>query len=200
MLHKAPSQCLTARQQTVVGVRERKQRKKGEGLSATGAATATDPDPVVVCIVRLLAAASMADDRIAFTSGTSTQDNFGATRGPLRFDHRPWTPPQASARCIPRLDQDPSRSLPRLRKDLHLSSAAFSPLHPLQFADALSGIATALCGALLLGRGHAYAPRPESPTRFFHAPSLGPRSGLLPTGSFFSPPNAHPRHSLVGIR
>jgi len=86
MLHKAPSQCLTTRQQTVVGVRERKQWKKGEGLSATGAATATDPDPLVVFIVGLLAAASMADDRIAFTSRASTQDNFGATRGPLRFE------------------------------------------------------------------------------------------------------------------
>ena len=85
VLHKAPSQCLTARQQTVVGVRERKQRKKGEGLSATGAATATDPDPVVVCIVRLLAAASMADDRIAVTSGASSQDDFGAARGPISF-------------------------------------------------------------------------------------------------------------------
>lgn len=84
--HKAPSQCLTARQQTVVGVRERKQRKKGEGLPATGAATATDPDPVVVFIVGLLATAPMADDGIAFTSGASTQDNFGATRGPPRFE------------------------------------------------------------------------------------------------------------------
>ena len=84
-LHKAPSQCLTARQQTVVGVGERKQWKKGEGLPATGAATATDPDPVVVFIVRLLAAASMADDRIAVTSGASSQDDFGAARGPISF-------------------------------------------------------------------------------------------------------------------
>jgi len=86
VLHKAPSQCLTARQQTVVGVRERKQWKKGEGLPATGAATATDADPVVVFIVGLLAAASMADNGITFTSGASPQDNFGATRGPLRFE------------------------------------------------------------------------------------------------------------------
>src|SRR5215467_7438740 len=41
VLQKAPSQCLTARQQTVVGVRERKQRKKRESLPASGAATAT---------------------------------------------------------------------------------------------------------------------------------------------------------------
>jgi hypothetical protein len=51
-----------------VRVRERKQREEGEGLAATGAATATDANPVVMLIVRLLAAASVADDRIAFTN------------------------------------------------------------------------------------------------------------------------------------
>ena len=86
VLHKAPPQCLTARQQTVVRVRERKQREEGEGLPATGAATATDANPVVMLIVRLLAATSMADDRIAFTSGTSPQDDIGAARGPIRFE------------------------------------------------------------------------------------------------------------------
>jgi hypothetical protein len=37
-------------------------------------------------IVCLLAAASMADDRIVFTSGTSPQKNLGAARGPIRFE------------------------------------------------------------------------------------------------------------------
>ena len=69
-----------------MGVRERKQWKKGEGLPATRTATATDADPVVMLIMGLLAAASMADDGIAFTSGASPQDNFGAPRGPLRFE------------------------------------------------------------------------------------------------------------------
>jgi hypothetical protein len=46
-----------------------------------------------------------------------------------------------------------------LQEDLHLPPAAFSPVHALQFADALSGIAAALCAALLLGRGHTYAQR-----------------------------------------
>ena len=77
-----------------MGVRERKQWKKSEGLSATGAATPTNPDPVVMLVVRLLTAASMTDDGIAFTNGASAQDNFGATRGPLRFElvrrHRKW--------------------------------------------------------------------------------------------------------------
>ena len=86
MLHKAPPQCLTANQQTVMGVRERKQRKKGEGLRAPGAAAAADPDPVVVFIVRLLAAASMADDRIAFTNGAAPQDDFGTARSPIGFE------------------------------------------------------------------------------------------------------------------
>ena len=85
-LHKAPPQSLTARQQTVVGVRERKRRKEGEGLPATGAATSPDPDPVVVCIVRLLATASVADDQIASTNRASPQDGFGAVRRPIGFE------------------------------------------------------------------------------------------------------------------
>ena len=37
-------------------------------------------------IMRLLATTSVADDRITFTSGTSPQNNFGATRGPICFE------------------------------------------------------------------------------------------------------------------
>jgi hypothetical protein len=85
VLPKAPPQCLTASQQAVVRVRERKRREEGKGLPATGAATAPDPDPVVVFIVRLLAAASMADDRIAFTHRAAPQDDLGATCGPIAF-------------------------------------------------------------------------------------------------------------------
>ena len=76
---------MTARQQTVVCVWERKQWEKGEGLPATGAATPTDPNPVVMRIVRLLATASMPDDQIASTSGASPQDDFGAALGPIGF-------------------------------------------------------------------------------------------------------------------
>jgi hypothetical protein len=36
-------------------------------------------------IVRLLAAASMANDRIALTNRASPQDDFGAVRRPIRF-------------------------------------------------------------------------------------------------------------------
>jgi hypothetical protein len=86
VLHQAPPQGLTACQQTVVRVRERKTREKGEGPPTNGAATATDTNPVVMFIVRLLAAASMADDRIALTNRASPQDYFGAVRRPIRFE------------------------------------------------------------------------------------------------------------------
>lgn len=85
VLHKAPPQCLAARQQTVLGVRERKQRKEGESLPAIGAATATDVDPVMVFIVSLLATAPMTDDGIAFTNRASAQDSL-ATARPIRFE------------------------------------------------------------------------------------------------------------------
>jgi hypothetical protein len=85
MLHQAPPQCLTARQQTVMSVRERKQREEGEGLPATTAATAPNPDPVVVCIVRLLAATSVANDQIASTKRASPQDDSRAACRPIGF-------------------------------------------------------------------------------------------------------------------
>jgi hypothetical protein len=50
------------------------------------AAPATDAHPVVMLIVRRLAAASMADDRIAFTKGAAPQDHFGALFGPIGFE------------------------------------------------------------------------------------------------------------------
>ena len=77
---------LTASQQAVVRVRERKQRKEGEGLPATVAEAAPDPNPVVMFIVRLLAAAPVADDRIAFTNGASPQNDLNAALGPIGFE------------------------------------------------------------------------------------------------------------------
>jgi hypothetical protein len=76
---------MTARQQAVVGVRERKQREESESLPTTMAATATDPNPIVMLIVCLLAAASVADDRIPFTCRASPQDDVVAVSGPVRF-------------------------------------------------------------------------------------------------------------------
>jgi hypothetical protein len=83
---KTPSQRLTASQQAVVGVRERKYGQKREGLPATGAATTPDHNPVVILIVRLLVAATVPDDRIVFTNGASPQDDFGALYGPVGFE------------------------------------------------------------------------------------------------------------------
>ena len=91
MLLKAPPQCLASSQQAVVGVRERKQWKEGEGLSATWAATAPDLDPVVMLVVRLLASSSVAGDRIAFTNRASPQDDFLALFGPVSFDSLRWS-------------------------------------------------------------------------------------------------------------
>jgi hypothetical protein len=41
-------------------------------------------------IVRLLAAVSVADDRIVFASGASPQNDLGTARGPIRFDLVRW--------------------------------------------------------------------------------------------------------------
>ena len=86
VLHSTPPPCLTTCQQAVVCVRERKPRQECEGLPATGAATATDANPVVMRIVRLLAAASVTDDRIAFTNGASPQNGLGTACGPIGFE------------------------------------------------------------------------------------------------------------------
>ena len=66
-------------------VRERKQWKEGEGLPATVAETAPDPNPVVMLIVRLLATAPVADDRVVCTNGASPQDDLNAAFGPIGF-------------------------------------------------------------------------------------------------------------------
>jgi hypothetical protein len=63
-------------------VRERKQWEESEGLPANWAATA-DANPIVI-LVRLLAAAAVADDRIPFTCWASPQD-LVAVSGPISF-------------------------------------------------------------------------------------------------------------------
>ena len=94
VLHKAPPQCLATSQNAVMGVRKRKPRQEGEGLTATGAAAAADANPVVMFVVCLLAAVSMADDRILFTNGALPQNSFGTAGGPIGFQlvrrNRKW--------------------------------------------------------------------------------------------------------------
>jgi len=67
-------------------IRERKRRQEGEGLPAIGAAATPDSNPVVMFIVRLLAAVTMSDDRITFTNGTPPQDDLGGVCGPASFE------------------------------------------------------------------------------------------------------------------
>jgi len=71
VLHKVLPQCLTARQQTVMRVREREHRKECKGHSAINAAAAMDPNPVVMFVVCLLAAPSVTNDRIPITDRAS---------------------------------------------------------------------------------------------------------------------------------
>ena len=85
VLDQAPLQGLTTSQQAEVCVRERKRREEGEGLPTTGAETATDPNPVVLLIVRLLAPAPVANDRIVLTNGAAPQDDLGALLAPIGF-------------------------------------------------------------------------------------------------------------------
>jgi hypothetical protein len=52
-------------------VRERQEWEESEDLPANWAATTTDANPIVILLVRLLAAAAVADDRIPFTGRAS---------------------------------------------------------------------------------------------------------------------------------
>ena len=67
-----------------MGVRQRKPRQEGKGLPATGTAAAADINPIVMLVVCLLAAVSMADDRILLTNGALPQNGFG-TADPIGF-------------------------------------------------------------------------------------------------------------------
>jgi hypothetical protein len=69
-----------------VRVRKRKGRQGSRGLLAIGAAPATDLNPIVMLIMRLLGAAPVADDRIAFTNGAAPQDHLDALFGPIGFE------------------------------------------------------------------------------------------------------------------
>jgi len=86
MFHKVSPQGLSASYEAVVRVREREGRQKRERLPATSAVSATDLNPVVMLIVSLLAAASVADDRIALTNGAASQNNVGTLIGPTGFE------------------------------------------------------------------------------------------------------------------
>ena len=82
MFLEAPPQRLAAGQQTEVGVGKRKQRKEGERLPAVGAAATPNPDPVVMLVVRLLAAMPVPNNRIVLTDRTQAYDDLVAVVGP----------------------------------------------------------------------------------------------------------------------
>jgi hypothetical protein len=69
--------------------------------------------------MRLLATTSVADDRITFTSGTSPQNNLGATRGPIRFEvvrrRGKWDKQNRTS-----LELCPRRDLPRSEPEAEL--------------------------------------------------------------------------------
>jgi len=64
---------LTTGDQTVVCVRRRKRRQKGECLPAQVADAAPNSDPIVRVVVSLFASAAVADNRVTKTNGTAPQ-------------------------------------------------------------------------------------------------------------------------------
>jgi len=99
-----------------MGVRERKQRQERKGLSATLATTATDLNPVMILIVSLLAASSVADNRPMFTNGASRQDDLIAVSGPISFElvrrGRKWDKENRNSQGVLPLGIGPPRSQP----------------------------------------------------------------------------------------
>ena len=63
-LHKAPPQRLTARDQTVMRVRQGESGQEAKDYSAQRTEAASVPDPIVTLIMGLLPSPAMADDRI----------------------------------------------------------------------------------------------------------------------------------------
>jgi hypothetical protein len=67
-----------------MGVGQGENRKESEGFSAPRAAAATNPNPVVTLVMSLFAPSAMADDRIAQTLRTETNDLFDTSRRPVK--------------------------------------------------------------------------------------------------------------------
>jgi hypothetical protein len=74
MLYKPSQQCLTARDQTVMGVGQGESGKETESSLAELATAAAVLDPIVTVVVRLFAPPAMADDRINQTEGTPANE------------------------------------------------------------------------------------------------------------------------------
>jgi len=83
VLHKTSPQCLTARDQAVLGIRKGESGKETESVFAEFAEPAAVRDPVVTVVMRLLAPPAMTDDRVAQTEGTPAEDRFRTSRCPV---------------------------------------------------------------------------------------------------------------------
>src|SRR5437667_9781205 len=66
-----------------MSVCQRENRQEGKGLATSVTEAASDANPIVMFIVRLLAAATMPDYRLAFTNRALTQNDVGASCGPV---------------------------------------------------------------------------------------------------------------------
>jgi hypothetical protein len=86
VLYETLPERLSASQQAVMRIRDREQREEGECPPANLANPASDLNPVVVFIVRLLMAAAVSDNGIAFTNRASAQQDFIAIASPVAFD------------------------------------------------------------------------------------------------------------------
>ena len=79
-------QRLAAGDETVMAVRRREGRQEGERLAAAVAEAAANPDPIVVFVMRLLAAAAVADDGVLRTDRAAAQDDLCASLAPIVFE------------------------------------------------------------------------------------------------------------------
>jgi hypothetical protein len=79
VLHKTSPQCLTARDQAVMGIGQGESGKKRESQFAESAEPAAIINPVMTVVMCLLAPPAMTDDRIAQTEGTPGKDPFPAS-------------------------------------------------------------------------------------------------------------------------
>jgi len=83
VLHKTSPQCLTTRDQTVMGIWQGESRQKTESMFADFAEPAAVLDPVVTVVMRLLAPPAMTNDRISQTDRTPGKDPFPTSRRPV---------------------------------------------------------------------------------------------------------------------
>src|SRR5262245_64927497 len=91
-----------------MAVRRRERRQERECLAAAVAEAAANPDPIMVFIMRLLAAAAVTDDGVLGTNGASAQDDSRARLSPIGFEvvlgRRKWDKQNRSNEGFARLD------------------------------------------------------------------------------------------------